>query len=89
MNQKGKGVICKTGNLYLVSFRESTSSITPSPESLGPEASLASGNTAAASSSSDSVLERSDELVTGKFGQESWENAGRTRKIRQHKCSSG
>ena len=33
-----------------------------------------SGNRAAASSSSDSVLERSDELATGKLGQESWEN---------------
>ena len=53
---------------------ESSSSATPSPESLGPEASLASGNRAAASSSSDSALGRSDETSSGKLGQESSEN---------------
>ena len=41
---------------------------------MGLEASLASGNRAAASSSSDSVLGRSDETSSGKLGQESWES---------------
>ena len=57
-----------------VNSGSSSSSTTPSPESLGPQASLASGNRAAASSSSDSVLGRSDETSSGKLGQESWEN---------------
>ena len=43
----------------------------PKAVRLGPEASPASGNTAAASSHSDSVFERSDELATGKLGKES------------------
>ena len=57
-----------------VNSGSSSSSTTPSPESLGPQAPLASGNTAAANSSSDSVLGRSDETSSGKLGQESWEN---------------
>ena len=81
LSPNGKSILCKTDNFVplvvpgsSVNSESSSSSTTPSPESLAPEASLASGNTAAASSSSDSVLERSDELATGKLGQESWEN---------------
>ena len=44
---------------------------TPPQELLGPETPLVSGNRAAASPSSDSVLERSDELAPRKLGQES------------------
>ena len=59
---KWENIICRPTILYLLSFRlfvnseSNSSSTTPSPESSGPEASLASGNTAAASSSSDSVF---------------------------------
>ena len=69
-----KSFMCKTGNFAPVSVNSESSSscTTPSPESLGPEASLPSGNRTAASSSSDSVLGRSDEASTGKLGQESW-----------------
>ena len=44
---------------------------TPPQESLGPEASQTSGNRATASSTSDSVLERNDELALRKLEQES------------------
>ena len=57
-----KNTICKTDNFVplvvprlSVNSDSSSSSTTPSPESLGPEVSPASGNKAAASSSSDSV----------------------------------
>ena len=46
-------------------------SITHPQESLEPDARPVSGNRAASSSSSDSVLERSDELPTRKLGQKS------------------
>ena len=79
--KKGKSIICKTDNFLplvvpglSVHSESSSSSTTPSQESLGPEASLASANRAAVSSSSDSVLEPSDELATRKLGQESWES---------------
>ena len=78
LTKNGKNTICKTDNFVplvvpglSVNSDSSSSSTTPSPESMGPEASQASGNRAAGSSSSDSVLERSDELATGKLGQES------------------
>ena len=78
---------CQTDNVVplvvpglSVNSESSSSSTTPSPESLAPEASPASGHTAAASSSSDSVLERSDELATGKLGQESWEDGKKDKK---------
>ena len=74
----GKSVLCKT---YIfeplvvpgssVNSESSSSPTMPPPESLGPEVLSVSGNMAAANSSSDSVLERSDELATGKLGQES------------------
>ena len=74
--QNGKSIICKTDNCVplvvlglSVNSGSSSSSTTPSPESLGPQAPpLASGNTAAANSSSDSVLGRSDETSSGKLG---------------------
>ena len=60
LTKNGKGIICKTDHFVplvvpglSVNSESSSSSTTPSPESLGPEASPASGNTAAASSSSD------------------------------------
>ena len=78
LTKNGKNTICKTDNFVplvvprlSVNSDSSLSSATPSPESLGPEASQASGNRVAGSSSSDSVLERIDELATGKLGQES------------------
>ena len=68
LTPKEKSIIFKTDNFVPLVVpgssvnSESSSSSTPaSPESLGPEASLASGNTVAASSSSDSALGRSDE----------------------------
>ena len=68
---------------YLLSFQAhlsileavSSSSTTQSQESLEPDARLVSGNGAAFSSSSDSVVERSDELATRKLGQESVSDA--------------
>ena len=81
LTQNGKRIICKTDNVaplvvpgLSVNYESSSSSTTPSPESVGPEASLASGNRAAARQSSDSVLGRSDGSSSGKLGQESWEN---------------
>ena len=78
LTKNGKNTICKTDNFVplvvprlSVNSDSSLSSTTPRQESMGPEASQASGNRAAGSSSSDSVLERSDELATGKLGQES------------------
>ena len=74
----GKTLSARHTILYLVSFQGYLTSLEafrllqmPSQESLGPEAPLAYGNRAAASSSSDSVLEQSDELATRKLGQES------------------
>ena len=74
----GKHIVCKTHNFVprvVPGLSDKSGSIwsstTPSQESLGPEAPLAYGNRAAASSSSDSVLEQSDELATRKLGQES------------------
>ena len=66
----------KTDNFAPLSVNSESSSscTTPSPESLGPEASFASGSRVAASSSSDSVFGRSDETSSGKLGQESWES---------------
>ena len=71
-----KSFICKTDNFAPLSVdsESSSSCTTPSPELLGPEASLASGSGAAASSSADSVLGRSDETSSGKLGKESWES---------------
>ena len=81
LTQSAKSIICKIDNFVplvvpglSVNSESSSSSTTPSPESLGPEASPASGNKAAASSCSDSVLGRSDETSSGKLGQESSEN---------------
>ena len=81
LTRNGKSIICKTDNFVplvvrgsSVNSESSSSSTTPSQESLGTEASLASGKRAAASSSSDSVSERSDDLATRKLGQESWES---------------
>ena len=78
LTKNGKNTICKTDNFVplvvprlSVNSDSSLSSTTPPQESMGPEASQASGNRAAGSSSSDSVLERSDEPATGKLGQES------------------
>ena len=71
-------MICKTDNFVplvvpglSVNSESSSSSTMPPQESLGPEASPASGNRAAASSSSDSVLERSDETSHKETWQES------------------
>ena len=79
LTKNGKSIVCKTDNFvplvvpgFFVNSGSSSSSTTPPQESLGPETPLASGNMAAASSSSDSVLERSDELATRKLGQESF-----------------
>ena len=78
LTKNGKGTICKTDNFVplvvpelSVNSGSSSSSTTPPQESLELEASRASGNKAAASSSSDSVLGRSDELATRKLGQKS------------------
>ena len=54
-----------------VNSGSSSSSTTLLQESLGPDAHVVSGNRAASSSSSGSVLERSDELATRKLEQES------------------
>ena len=81
LTKNGKSVICKTDNFVplvvprlSVNSESCSSTTTTSPESLGPEASPASGNRASASSSSDAVVGRSDETSSGKLGQESWES---------------
>ena len=87
LTKNGKSIICKTDNVVplvvpglSVNSGRRSSSTALSPESLGPEASPASGNRAAASSSSDSVLGRSDETSSGKLGQESWEDDKKDKK---------
>ena len=89
ITQNGKSIFCKADNFLplvvpglSVNSESSSSSTTPSPESLGPEASQASGNTDAASSSSDSVLERSYELAPGNLGGKNGKMAKRTKEIR-------
>ena len=78
LTKMGKILSARQTILYLLSFQGYLSIPTAvrlllrhHQESMGPEVSPASENKAAASSSSDSVLERSDELATGKLGQES------------------
>ena len=76
LTKNGKSIICKTDNFVPRVVRlsvnsESSSSSSTSPESLGQEAPLASGNRAGSSSS---VLERSDKPSSGKLEQESWED---------------
>ena len=87
ITKNATSINCKTDNFVplvvpelSVNSESSSSSTTPSPESPGREASLASGDTAAASSPSDSVLERGDELVPGKLGQGYWENDNKEEK---------
>ena len=77
LTQNGKSIISKTDNFVPLVVPGlsansgcSASSTTLPQESLGPEAPLVSGNRAASRSSSDSVLERSDERATGRLVQE-------------------
>ena len=74
LTKNGKSPICKTGNFVSlvvpglsVNSGSNSFSMTHPQESLEPDARLVSGNRAASSSSSDSVLERSDELPTRKL----------------------
>ena len=74
LTNNGKSIICKTNNFVplvvpglSVNSGSSSSSTAPPQESLGPDAHLVSGNRAASSSSSGSVLERSDEPATRKL----------------------
>ena len=77
LTNNGKSIFCKTNNFVplvvpglSVNSGSSSSSTALPQESLGPDAHLVSGNRAASSSSSGSVLERSDEPYTRKLGQE-------------------
>ena len=74
----GKSIICKTDNFVpivvpglSVNSGSSSSPTSQSQDSLREDAHLVSGNRAASSSSSGSVVERSDEQATRRLEQES------------------
>ena len=72
LTKHGKSIICKIDNFVsLVVPVSSSSSKKLHQELLGPDAHLVSGNRTASSSSSGSVLVRSDELATRRLEQES------------------
>ena len=89
LTKKGKSIFCKTNNFVPLvvpglstNSGSSSSSTTLPQESLGPEALLVSGNRAACSST-DPVLERSDELANRMPGAgvpEKWQE-GRERSV--------
>ena len=74
LTKNGKTIVCKTDifvPLVVPGLSVNSGSSSLLQESSGPDAHLVSGNRAASSSSSDSVLERNDELATRRLGQES------------------
>ena len=76
LTKDGKSIICKTDNFIPLVVpglstnpESSSSSSSPSEDSLRPEADQATRNRAASSSSSGSVFERSDELASRRLVQ--------------------